>query len=63
MGFAGLGDVVAKRVTRVSPKGMDRLMDLEAFRLRVEAVAAAGANPEVQEFLAAWQRADRGMDD
>uniref|UniRef100_UPI0023B07B5F KAP family P-loop NTPase fold protein n=1 Tax=Sedimenticola hydrogenitrophicus TaxID=2967975 RepID=UPI0023B07B5F len=59
----GMGDVVAKRVTRVSPKGMDRLMDLGAFRSRVEAVAAAGANPQVREFLEAWQRADQGKDD
>lgn len=63
MGFAGIGDAVAKRVTRVSPTGMARLMDLDAFRLRVEAVAAAGANPEVQEFLEAWRRADQGKDD
>ena len=60
MGFAGMGDAVAKRVTRVSPQGIARLIDLEAFRPRVEAVAATGASPEVQEFLAAWQRADRG---
>lgn len=63
MGFAGMGDAVAKRVTRVSPTGMARLMDLDAFRLRVEALAAAGANPEVQEFLEAWRRADQGKDD
>lgn len=63
MGFAGMGDAVAKRVTRVSPQGMARLMDLDSFRPRVEAVAAAGANREVQEFLEAWQRADRGDSD
>ncbi|MCA8070583.1 KAP family P-loop NTPase fold protein [Burkholderia vietnamiensis] len=60
MGFAGLGDAVAKRVTHVSPQGMARLIDLEAFRARVEAIAAVGESPEVQEFLEAWQRADRG---
>lgn len=60
MGFAGMGDTVAKRVTRVSPTGMARLLDLDAFRPRVEAVAAAGGNSEVLEFLEAWQRADRG---
>lgn len=59
MGFAGLGDAVAKRVTHVNPQGMARLMDLEAFRARVEALAAVGESPEVQEFLEAWQRADR----
>lgn len=63
MGFGGIGDVVAKRVTRVSPKGMARLIDLHAFRPRVEAVAAAAGNPEVQEFLEAWRRADKGGDD
>ncbi len=62
MGLAGMGDVVAKRVTRVSPKGMARLMDLNAFRTRVEAVASAGSNQEVQEFLEAWRRAGRGDD-
>jgi hypothetical protein len=42
---------------------MARLIDLDAFRLRVEAVVAARGNPEVQEFLEAWQRADQGKDD
>lgn len=63
MGLAGMGDVVAKRVTRVSPKNMAQLMDLDAFRTRVEAVASAGSNQEVQEFLEAWRRAARGDDD
>jgi hypothetical protein len=39
---------------------MARLMDLYAFRKRVESVAAAGASPGVREFLEAWQRADQG---
>jgi hypothetical protein len=60
MGFAGMGDAVAKRVTRVSLQSMVRLIDLDAFRPRVETVAAAGKSPEVQEFLDAWQRATRG---
>lgn len=60
LGFAGMGDAVAKRVTQVSPKGMARLFDLEAFRPRAEAVAAAGGSPEVKEFVDAWARADRG---
>ncbi|CAG4900540.1 hypothetical protein R54767_02647 [Paraburkholderia gardini] len=63
MGFGGMGDVVAQRVTRVDLKGMARLLNLDAFRLRVEAVATAGAHPEVQEFLEAWQCADQGRDD
>ncbi|MGB9989861.1 KAP family P-loop NTPase fold protein [Massilia sp. SM-13] len=60
MSFVGLGDAVAKRVAHVSPQSIARLMDLEAFRARVDAVAAVGDSVEVQEFLEAWQRADRG---
>lgn len=60
MGFAGMGDAVAKRVTLVNPQGMARLMDLNLFRTRVEAVATAGGSPDVQEFREAWLRADRG---
>lgn len=59
----GMGDMVARRTTRVSPKGMDRLIDLDAFRLRLEAVAAADANPQIREFLEAWRRADQGSED
>lgn len=59
----GMGDMVARRTTRVSPKGMDRLIDLDAFRLRVEAVAGVDANPEIRELLEAWRRADQGSDD
>lgn len=39
---------------------MAHLIDLEAFRVRVEAIPAVGESLEVQEFLEAWQRADRG---
>ncbi|AIO87314.1 P-loop NTPase fold protein [Burkholderia pseudomallei] len=63
MGFGGMGDVVAQRVTRVNRKGMARLLDLDAFRSRVEAVASAGRHPEVLEFLDAWRRAEQGKDD
>lgn len=63
MGFSGLGDLVAKRTIRVDLKSMARLIDLDAFRPRVEALAAAGAHTEVQEFLNAWERADQGEDD
>ncbi len=58
-----MSDVVARRVTRINPEGMARLMDLDAFRQRVEAVAAAGGGPEVQDFLKAWQRSDQGKSD
>ena len=60
LGFAGLGDVVAKRTTRVRMKGMEKFVDLGAFRQRVEEVVAKGASAEVAEFLEAWLRSDRG---
>lgn len=63
MGVAGMGDLVAKRVTLVSLKGMGQLMDLESFRSRVESVATANESPQVQEFLEAWQRTDKGEGD
>ncbi len=56
----GMGDAVAKRVMRVNRQSMVRLIDLDAFQPRVKAVAAAGESPEVQGFLDAWLRADRG---
>lgn len=59
----GMGDAVAKRVTRVSRESMARLIDLDAFLPRVEAVVAAGESPEVQQFLDAWRLADRGARD
>lgn len=59
----GMGDAVAKRVTRVSRQSMVRLIDLDAFQPRVEAVAASGESSAVQEFLDAWRRADRGGSD
>jgi hypothetical protein len=39
---------------------MARLINLDGFQLRVEAFVAAGSSPEVEKFLEAWQRADRG---
>lgn len=62
MGFAGMGDAVSRRVTHVSISGMARLIDLAAFRLRVEAVVTEAPSSEVQEFLEAWQRADQRGD-
>jgi hypothetical protein len=47
-----MGDAVAKRVTRVLPTGMARLMDLNAFRQRAEVVAAAGAR---QKSKRSWK--------
>lgn len=62
-GMGGLGDMVAQRMARISLSGMERLIDLDAFRQRVETVAAASENPAVQEFLAAWRQADQGKGD
>jgi hypothetical protein len=63
MGFAGLGDVVAKRTTHAHMKGRDKYVDLNAFRKRVEEVATTSSAIEVVEFLEAWRRADRGERD
>lgn len=63
MGFAGLGDLVAKRTTHVHLNGLQKFVDLNAFRKRVEEVAATGATAEVVEFLKAWQCADHGEED
>lgn len=62
-GLGGLGDLVAKRTTRVHMKGLEKLVDLAAFRKRVEEVAESGSMPEVVEFLDAWRRADQGVRD
>lgn len=63
MGIAGLGDLVAKRTTRVRIKALEEFVDIDVFRKRVEEVAATGLAAEVEEFLEAWQRADRGEQD
>ncbi len=59
----GLGDAVAKRVTRVSPKSIARFVDLDAFRRRIEELAGADEDSEVKEFLRAWQGADKNNND
>lgn len=63
MGFGGMGDAVAKRYSRVSPDSMAKLVNLELMRERAEAVVVGNEAPEVQEFLEAWRRADRGQSD
>lgn len=63
LGFAGLGDAVAKRTTHARMNGTEKVLDLGAFRQRVEEVAATTASHEVVEFLEAWRRADRGERD
>ena len=63
IGLSGLADAVAKRITRVNPVSLEKLVDLAGFRARVEAVAAAGRWPDVQDFLHAWERAEAGARD
>lgn len=60
MGFAGLGDLVAKRVTHVQMKERASIIDIEAFRKRVEEVQMTGNAPELVEFLEAWRREEQG---
>jgi predicted KAP-like P-loop ATPase len=66
MGFAGLGDVVSKRNTQVNVGSLDKVLDRDAFRKRVEEVAAKGLTDDdgraVSEFLSAWKQQDSGGD-
>lgn len=63
MDFGGMGDLVAKRITRINIKDMVKLIDLDKFRPRVEAVAADRTDPELQEFLEVWKRTEKGQED
>jgi len=68
MGFAGLGDTVAKRNTRASVDALDRIMDRAAFRKRVEALSKAKSLPSdeqqaIDTFLEAWRRHDKNPRD
>lgn len=63
LGFAGLGDVVAQRITRAQVEHLDKIMDKPAFRRRVEELAPTGVSTAVNIFLEAWQRKDQGSDD
>ena len=62
-GLGGLGDLVARRITRAQVKDLERLMNVAEFRRRVEEVSVAGDSPEVSEFLDAWRRQERGEDE
>jgi predicted KAP-like P-loop ATPase len=62
LGFAGLGDTVAKRNIRAGVDSLDRVLDLAAFRARVEEVDARNLDTAdgraIREFLEAWRRRD-----
>jgi predicted KAP-like P-loop ATPase len=61
----GIDDRVARRQTRASVESIDRILDRELFRRRLEALAAnTGLNTKdsetVKTFLEAWDRGGRG---
>ncbi|NDO82717.1 hypothetical protein CJP72_18655, partial [Citrobacter sp. NCU1] len=55
--------VFVDHYTRINIKDMVKLIDLDKFRPRVEAVAADRADPELQEFLEVWKRIEQGQED
>lgn len=67
MGFAGLGDTVAKRNTQANVSSLDKILDRGKLRERVEEVAAKGGADDdaksASEFLAAWIKQDAGNED
>lgn len=68
MGFAGLGDTVARRTIRASVSTLQSIMDKERFRSRVEELAAkenlSTVHAEViRNFLEAWRRHDANPND
>lgn len=64
MGFAGLGDTVAKRTTRANVEHLDKILDVPALRVRVEQLAAKDVSGDaIREFLAAWKRHDANLDE
>jgi hypothetical protein len=67
MGMVGLGDTVAKRNTDANVDSLDKVLDRDQLRKRVEEVAAKGGSDDaakaVSDFLAAWKKKDAGDDD
>ncbi|AWM00047.1 KAP family P-loop NTPase fold protein [Bradyrhizobium amphicarpaeae] len=59
-----LGDMVAKRNINANVDSLDKVLDREQLRKRVEEVAAKGGTDEaakaVSEFLIAWKKKDAG---
>jgi predicted KAP-like P-loop ATPase len=67
MGFAGLGDLVAKRSDRAQVSGLDSIIDKNRFRTRariVETKLEEGSSERqtVERFLSAWDKQDRAPD-
>lgn len=62
IGMGRLSDLVSRRSTHVNPQRMARLVDLEAFRARVETFAKTSGDADVSEFLDAWRRSDEGKE-
>jgi predicted KAP-like P-loop ATPase len=68
MGLNGDGDLVAKRFSRVHPDSMKEIVDLALLKSRViEVLANPKTNSDdlaiLSEFLAAWDKADKGERD
>lgn len=67
MGMFSIGDAVAKRNTQANVGSLDKVLDREQLRKRVEEVAAKGGSDTaanaVSEFLTAWKKKDAGDDD
>jgi hypothetical protein len=68
LGFAGMGDMVARRDTRANVNTLEMIMDKARFRARVEELAAkeALAKPQaeiIRTFLDAWLRHDKNPHD
>jgi predicted KAP-like P-loop ATPase len=60
LGMAGLGDTVAKRNTRAGVESLDKVLDLLAFRARVEKLDARNVTDAdgaaIRKFIEAWRR-------
>jgi predicted KAP-like P-loop ATPase len=59
-GFDGLGDLVAKRSIRAQVSGIDKILNKERFRERVEQLATSGNYKEADAFLTAWKKQSKG---
>ncbi len=67
MGMFGLGDTVSKRNTNANVDLLDKVLDRDQLRKRVEEVAAKGGTDDgaraVSDFLTAWRKKDAGTED